>query len=257
MINLQNLLSYENAEVLAIVVDNNDPDKQGRLKIKINGFNDNVSIENLEWTEKFTSNLNNVHDLPAVDDIVYSIVTNGEFRWRHLDFIDKDCIDVLVGSDNYLKSLVVTYKNLAKFNSTGQLFVGWTDTDGFRIIKDDGIVQIRKDNSVVLYNGSKTIHIVGNTISLGSENSSAEPAVLGEQNLTALNMLNDSIKDLAHLTNNMMSNLSKVAKKSPYTAHLTPLITAFGAEFKSKALALHAANAKHFPKTQSTIVNLD
>lgn len=257
MINLQQLLKYEFAEVHGIVVDNNDPAKQGRLKVKINGFNDNVSVDNLEWIEKQTSNVNNVHDLPLVDEIIYVVVTNGEFRWRQLDFIDKECMRILIGDNDYLKSIVLAYKNLSKYDSTGQMFIGWNDSDGFRIIKDSGIIQIRKDNSIVLYNGNKTIHVIDGSISLGSETASAEPAVMGDQNFTALNMLNDSIKDLANLTNNMMSDLSKIAKKSPYTAHLTPLITAYGSKFKAKALELHAKNAEHFPKTKSKIVNLD
>lgn len=257
MINLSTLKEYQYAEVMGKVVDRDDVHMQSRLRIQIPGFNDKVTNDNLEWIEKMTSSIDNTLDVPILNDIVYVVVTNGEFRWRHMDFIERDCLDQFVGNDDYLKSVVLTYKNLSKFQSNGQLFVGWTDTAGFRIIKDDGKIEVRKDNSILLHDGKKCVHVNGENVSLGSENISKEPGVMGDQNEIALNILNDTVKTFANITNNFMSTLSTAAKQSPYTAHLAPIIQNYGNTALQQISNLHSNNANHFPKTKSTVVSLD
>jgi hypothetical protein len=257
MIDLSKLLKYEYAEVVGTVKNNEDEHKQSRIQIEIPGFNNNTEASALEWVEKHTASIDNTLDIPNVGDLVYVVATHGELRWRHMDFIEQDVINTFVNNDDYLKSLVLTYKNLDKFRSAGHLFIGWTDTDGFRIVKDQAIFQLRKDNSIVLFNGNQTIHVNENRISLGSENQSAEPGVMGDQNEIALNMLNDTIKSLAQLTDNMMTKLAAKASTSPYTAHLSPDIRQFGSNFKERALSAHADNSAHFPKTKSKIISVD
>ena len=257
MINLGKLLEYEYAEVMGKVVVNKDPELQRRLKIEVPGFNDKEEPDNLEWVEMQTASLANTMDVPNVGDIVYLCATHGELRWRHIDFIEQECIRMLVGDDDYLKSLVVAYKNLEKFKGQGQLFIGWTETDGLRLIKDLSRIELRKDNSVHLWNGSKSIHINGDTISLGSENRSKEPAVMGDQNEIALSKLNDMVKAFASITNNMMQQLATAMRASPYTAHLAPAAISYGQTALSQIQAKHSEIASQIPKTKSTIVNLD
>lgn len=256
MIDLSKLLEHPHAEVMGTVKNNADPEKQSRLQIEVPGFNHNVPLDQQHWIEKSTAGINNTHDIPNIGDVVYIIATNGQLKWRYLDFFNREAMDQFIG-DDYLKSVVLTYKNLDQFNSKGHLFVGWADSTGYRIIKDQARFEMRKDNSILMHDGKKCVHINEERVSLGSENTSKEPAVMGDQNHTALNMLNDTIKALANLTQNMMNEQAAKALTSPYTAHLAPNFRAYGANFKARALEMCADNAAHFPKTLSEIVSLD
>ncbi|WIC41376.1 hypothetical protein MA9V1_112 [Chryseobacterium phage MA9V-1] len=257
MVDLENFLKLPHAEVMGTVKNNQDEHKQSRLQIEIPGFNHDVPNEHKEWIEKATASINNTLDIPAVGDVVYVVATNGQLRWRHLDFFDKDAMNQFVGDDDYLKSVVLTYKNLQKFSSSGHLFVGWADSTGYRVIKDQAHFELRKDNSVLLYNGRQSVHVNNDNISLGSENISAEPGVLGDQNHLSLDMLNDTVKALANLVENHMNQVAIKCKTSPYTGHLAPDFRQFGANFKSRAYDLCGKNASQFPKTLSKIVSLD
>lgn len=257
MIDLSKLLELPHAEVMGTVINNKDPEKQSRLQVKIPGFNDNVPDDQQYWIEKATAGINNTLDIPLIDDVVYIIATNGQLRWRYLDFFNKEAMDQFIGDDDYLKSVVLTYKNLDQFKSEGHLFVGWADSTGYRVIKDQARFEMRKDNSILMHDGKKCIHINEERISLGSENTSKEPAVMGDQNHTALKMLNNTIKSLANLTQNMFNQQAEKALTSPYTAHLAPNFRAYGANFKSRADQMCADNEAHFPKTLSEIVSLD
>lgn len=257
MIDLTKLLETQHAEVIGVVKDNKDEEKQSRLRIQISGFNHSIPTDQLEWIEKSTASINNTLDVPAIDEVVYVVATNGQLRWRHMDFFDKEAMDQFVGDDNYLKSLVIAYKNLNKFESNGHFFIGWADSTGFSIVKDDGRIEIRKDNSVLLYNGKQSVHVNEDRISLGSENESLEPAVMGDQNKLSLEMLNDEIKALGNLTKQHMTLLGIACESSNFTKHLKPFVDNFGNNFKSRADEMFNQNNNQFPKTLSKIVSLD
>jgi hypothetical protein len=106
-------------------------------------------------------------------------------------------------------------------------------------------------------NSGKIIHLSEDGISIGSENQSQQPAVVGNDNQTALEMLNDTIKDMSDLMQKHLNILSIAADSSPYTKHLKMPLTNHKNELKAKIDSLHADNDAFFPETKSTFITVD
>jgi uncharacterized protein involved in type VI secretion and phage assembly len=121
------------------------------------------------------------------------------------------------------------------------------------------IINIRPDNTIYIeHAGGKIIHIQSDKISIGKENESDEPAVLGEKNVDALTALADQIKALSQSIQTFAIQQAAVASStfllSPLAAALTqlgtdqaPIISQIEAPIKSTTI----------PQTRSSTISID
>jgi len=242
-------------KLLGQIKDNNDPEKANRLKISIPGYSDKIETENLEWIEQSSTTIKNSSMIPDIDEWVEVNLEQNTTNWRWPDLKDKELSNLL--GEDYLKSIVFGFRNLDKQGGAGKLALLWTKTEGFQMLVDDSMYQIRDDRSLFMTDSKKIIHVKDH-ISLGSEDKSAEPAVLGDKNFDALNAINDYIKALATTISTYQKQLSAVATPNPYTTALAPIFTAMAAELDALHVATNYSTTKaKFPPTKSTIVSLD
>ena len=235
---------------------NDDPLKQGRLKLYIPGFNDGISADKIPWAEQRQPTLPNQFVLPLIDaPISVLILHDNTIQWQHLDFKHKTLTALL--DDEYLFAHVLLYRNLAEIGDTGDLAIYYTPAQGLKLIKDKAFINFQKDSNILISNAKKTIHIKDGTISLGTENKSKESATLGEQNIDALTKLNNAIDNLYAKLSTYLNTLHAVAAANPYTLPLAAPITTAIATLQAQNNIDSLKISTQIPKTASSIVNLD
>jgi len=171
--------------------------------------------------------------------------------------------DSKLTEDDYASASVIIEKDLSKYDLDGQLSVRYTKSEGLLLeLTRNGNrsnIIIRNDNTVLL-NNAKTgrwVHISDSGISIGSETESQQPAVVGDDNLTALIKLNDTIRDLVISMHSNLTTLANAASSNPYTSLLAPPLLAYAAQIKLESEQVWQINNEFFPETKSTIVTLD
>lgn len=243
-------------KVIGKVVDNNDPHLGFRLKVSIKSYNSEIAVENMEWIEQGHTSLLNMGHIPNIDEYVIIDVDNGNMSWYYADLKDKSLIEYL--ADDYLSSIILSYRELENQGDEGVMAVLWTKTNGFQIIKRDSQFQIRDDDSLVMTDGNFYVHVVDGKLSLGSETESAEPAVLGDKNFESLTALNDQYRDMANLIGNQLVALGTAAGTTMYTTHLSAILTSLGTTLLSAHAATNYTKTKtSLPKTKSNKITLD
>ena len=241
---------------LGQVVDNIDPTKHGRIKAVIKGLNDGIETKHLEWIDQGSVRLQNQHSLPALDEWVEINFAENNTTWSHIDLKTKELFTTL--GDDYLKSIVVVHRNLKQLGSEqGEFGILWTETDGFKIIKNKSFVNIDAKGNIAFDNSKKQISIVDDVINLGTATGSAEPGVLGDQNKSSLDQLNSTDKELFEQLNQGLNTLATTASANPYTAALGPVITSIVTSMTTIITKNYQANTKQIAKTLSKIVKLD
>lgn len=236
------------------VIDNNDPKKQSRIKVHIKGLNELLPSDAIAWTSPIVgSKFYGSNVLPLVGDIVYiDFIDSMNYRYTHIDVNDSELFDKL--GDEYVTSFVMAYRNLKSLGMDGDMGIYFTPEKGLNIVNNLSRFEQRKDNTTIIQNDKHSLHITQDGISLGSENESSEPNVMGEQNYKSLNQLNDTIKDLVSTMSTHLGNLSTTAKGNPHTMGLFPLFEAFKAAITIENNTNHTQNKTQIDKTKSTIV---
>lgn len=244
------------------VVAVDDSTKSGRIRVRVRTLYDELQVQNIPWADaKYQYLLE--HDLPAIGDIVKVTFVNGNIHMPEWYQQRGNSADQNLPDSDYASASIIVNKDLSKYGLDGILNIRHTDSDGllFELTRSESssIINIRKDNSVLLRNGKTehTVHLSDTKISLGSEDESAEPGVLGDTNEEMLNKLNDFISELADTIDSGLASLQSSATSSPYTAHLAPAITTLKAKVVATKSKWYQPNQKAFPSTKSNIVSLD
>lgn len=233
-----------------------------RCKVRVNTIFDDIDEEHIPWAyPKFLTS--NEFNYPAIGDIVYVEFDDNDEnfpRWfTHRDESNISNVD----SNDLPSAQIIAEKDLSKFNLDGMLSVRYTKTDGIviELKRNDKLSQIiiRNDNTILLKNGKskQIVHLSNECISLGSENTSAQPAVNGDDNHKSLNMLNDTIKELSNKMNEQLQILAYLAASSPYTSHLQSGFNKYRNIVKQTIDNAHSKNKDFFPETLSKAVRLD
>ncbi len=250
--------------IFGVVIDNDDPKKIGRVKVRVNGYYDEIDESHIPWALPKNVAFNRL-DPPPKESIVNIDFIEGEIMtpvWY--TFNGKSSSDMDIPEDQYVNSAVLLYKDLEEYASTGIVKLLFTEDDGLTLEykKDDNVshIQLRKDNTIYLKNSNfdKVIHISNESISLGTEDKSKEPATLGETNHKALDKTNDAIKKLSGIVESYAKTMVSICSKSSI---LTPLVSPniklnskLSSEISNKA---YKDNKNFYPKTKSKIVSLD
>jgi hypothetical protein len=247
-------------QFVGVVVDINDPLKLGRIKVKVFGKFDDLETEAIPWSvpaNGFTSGSKNgsgFFSLPKLESTVNVIFDNGNIyypMYTTQQEISTELLSVL-SEDDYAKtqSLIYDSENLLK--------IWFLPSKGLLLELDKSFINIKPDNTILLTaNGGKTIHIQKDEISIGKENKSDEPAVLGEKNVKALseilNRLETLCDKLIQYSTTQSTLTSSVFIFAPLTAALSKLSIDVSA---IKASLLPIKNVT-IPQTRSSTITVD
>lgn len=242
------------------VVQIDDPKRSSRVRVKVKTVYDQIPVESMPWAiPRYLDGQS--HDLPAIGDTVYIKFLNNDINfptWYRIRMKDD-----LLSDDDYTSASVIIQKDLSKYDLDGSMSVRYTKSEGLLLeLERDGnksTIVIRNDNTVLLQNGQtgRIVHISNESISIGSETKSQQPSVVGDDNVKALNKLNDTIDQLVKMMTKNLNLLSKVARSSPYTMLLSSPLTKYAKEIELKIKQLHTENNKFFPETLSKISTID
>lgn len=246
------------------VIDNDDPKKIGRVKVRVNGVYDDIEESIIPWSLPKNVSFNRLDPPPKGSEVQIEFI-EGEIMCPMWYVINgKKASDMGVEDGDYTKSAVLLYKDLREYENKGIVRVMFTEKDGLTLEyeKDDNIshIQLRKDNTVFFKNSQfdKVVHISNESISLGTEDVSAEPAVLGDKNNEALDHTNETIKELSGIIEMYATTMDKICKASSI---LRPLSVPHQLLENQLRLQISTTsfnrNKKFYPTTKSKIVSLD
>lgn len=242
-----------------IVESIDDPKKLSRVRVRVEGVFGNIPTEHLPYASPRYIQKNN-HDLPAVGSLVYIHFMNDDVMYPF--WYTKNTVDLGLSDDDYKSAQVLINKDLSLYDSRGKVNLRFEESKGLTLSfsYNDTLseIVIRPDNTIFIKNENtdKVVHIT-ETISLGSEDVSAQPAVLGDTNNEALDKTNETIEELKDTIISNMDKLSNTASSSPYTSPLAPLFKLLSTELTANIDPLIAENTEFYPTTKSEVVTLD
>jgi hypothetical protein len=244
------------------VVNNEDPNFDNRVRIRVKGKFDMFVDDDLPWSvcdNQFSSGSSSGagnYDVPKVGTILGIRFDNGNiyqpryFKIQHISQELKD--DVISVSDT-----PYTVKSLW-YDTDINLKAYFNEADGINISYKDSQINLRDDNTIWLQdNNGLGVHIQKNMISLGTESESAEPAVLGNKNVDALTELHNRIKNLTDAIMSFCTIQSTITKAVFIFAPLTPGYDSLLAQSTAILAQLPALPNITIPATLSEKVSLD
>lgn len=239
------------------VASNSDPKEKSRVRVRIFTRTDDeskIATDLLPWyTLKGNTKL---HSLPAIGEIVQVHLYDNDIHIGSYERIKSD--NIVISKEDYLSARILLSEKLDNFEDSGILEISYRKSIGLELKLRDSKVTIRKDGSVSLINNEtgKMVHVSNSSISLGSDEESAEPATLGQTNVDMLNQLNDTIQKLRDELNTGLKELAKLSLMSPRTAHLSKGFAKTSIKI-IEITKMFNKNSKDFEKTKSKIVSLD
>ena len=249
-----------NVEYWGEVVDTTDPLKSGRVKVRVKTIFDEIDVKFIPWAVPKRVD-SDTFEKPYLGEIVQIVFQNGDImmpKWFRIRTASQNIDD-----EDYESFTVIKKKDLSKYGLDGNIDISYSKTNGltFKLERENHTSEytVRNDNTVFLKNGNtgKIIHLTKDGISIGSEDKSQQPAVVGDDNMKALQMLNDSIKEMSDKMQEQLEKLSIISGTSPYTKHLQTVFKTYKTTLKSTVDAFHSKNNNFFPETKSTFITLD
>lgn len=244
-------------QTYGIVADYNDPEKKSRCRVRVITRTDDESkipTEDLPWYTMFGHT--KLHSLPEIGELVKVHLYDDDIHVGEYERIHKQRAQIPEG--DYLSARVLLDEDLSKFEDEGKVEIFYSKSKGIELHLSGSTINIRRDGTVSLFNtnSGKYVHISDESISLGSDTKSAEPATLGQTNVDMLNQLNDTIKQLRDDLSEHMSQMRTLALGNPRTAHLAKGFVKTKTQI-AKLTATFSKNSKDFEKTKSKVVSLD
>lgn len=242
------------------VVDVNDPQKAGRVRVRVESVFDSIPTENIPFaTPRYVDSQS--YDRPFLGEIVQVYFLHNDVKNPQWFRIRKS--DTGVSDENYDSYTVLKNKDLSKYGLDGGLNISYTAERGLNVslTRDNNLseILIGNDNTIDIYNSNygRRIHVSNENISLGSLNRSQQPAVNGDDNKKSLDYLNSTDKKISETIQKHLDKLYSGAMRSPYTSHLAPIFKAMKTELNSITNSEFDRNNNWFPETLSEIVSLD
>lgn len=169
----------------ALVEDNDDPQRQGRLKVKVPQISDNEPIQTWAYPAgSYAGNGTGFVAVPEKGDGVWVVFKNGNPRFPVW-------LGGWWGSGDMPQEVVDNYLQLKIIKTVAGNKIEFDDTSG--------------ENALRLEDGNgNTIHLSTTTVKLNGED---EPAVLGDKNATTFEQTLDEISSLITQVNNLVIGL--------------------------------------------------
>jgi hypothetical protein len=247
---------------LGKVVDNEDPDYEGKIKVRVFGKFDDIADEDLPWARPCnmltsgSASGSGFHSVPKIDSIVSVQFDNGdlyELEYFYLQHISDDLKTEIQNSYKNAHSLVYDTE------VEGGVKIFFTEEKGLMLDYNGSQINIRPDNTIYLEHAEgKIVHVQKDKISIGKEDESDEPAVLGDKNVDALNALADQINALATAITTYATAQAAITAAIPILAPLTAALTTFSASAVPVTTQIAAPiKTVTIPQTRSSSVSVD
>lgn len=255
--------------VIGEVVNVEDDTYQCRIKCQIDGVTRSLDTgkqiedDDLPWCYA-SPVMMNMFDAPIVGDYVELDMSKGiyDMRWNHLDS-RSDVARALLGDENE-KVKVLIYDQTKRYDENAEdnnhFGIFWSPEKGWTILYNHSTIEIRKDQSIILNTDAKEsgkIHVLKDgTISIGSENKSKEPVVMGDQNQKEFELVHKSISDFVDKLDSLMKELANGCT-NPYTLPLKPIFMKHAQSVKQIVDNDIKEADKHLPALLSAIATVD
>lgn len=245
---IYNGLEYFNkyySEYRGFVVDNEDPKKQGRLRLVVPGIMDDPTDYWAPSSGTFSGKGFGSHVIPPVATCVWVSFENGDADkpvWRHGYFAKDHIPDELKDVNNY-----------------------WFKTPRGHLIEMDDTekeVRLTDSNGNVVVLTTEGVSIIPNgKIYLGSEDTAAEPGVMGD---TLESLLKTHLNNTTRLTNELstfaanVDNAMKLMAPPPTAVGVVaPLVAAINAQSAiiTGQVAALTASANSLNESTMTLLN--
>lgn len=257
---------------LGEIVDIQDPLKLGRARVRVFGFFDDLEIQDIPWAEQisglsFSSAKGNGNiSIPRVGAIV-NVQFDGSNYYKLFYEFEKESSPELLAeiSDSYEGAQSIWYDVEAKNSkgNTGLKLFFTQGENGKGLVLDFGGSQInfRMDSSTFITSnsgvpGANSIHIKDGKLSLGTENESKQPAVLGNHNESALESLAARINDVMVALQVYSNAQTAIVSAIPVFAPLAPALQALNAQIISAQIQLETITKQIIPTTKSSTVSV-
>lgn len=237
------------------VVDISDPKKLGRIRCEVFTRTDGLPKEQLPWY--IPRRNKDYHDLPKLDELVEISLMNDDILLGYWKFMPNSTT-LELSDDDYESAKVLMYRDLADWEDEGILNISYTKTDGLMIQLQESKINIRREGTIHLFSEllGKQIDISETQISLGSVGKSLEPAVMGDQNVTAHEMQ-------AEYSDWGFIEISKAFKElsdactNPYVLPFKPIFLKISTLLKNTSPDKMKEIKDFLPETLSLLVSLD
>jgi hypothetical protein len=239
-----------------IVEDIKDPEKRGRIKVRVFVKYDNLELNFIPWSNPDfgfvggDSSGGGNFALPKIGTIVFVYFLNDDFYhpiWKGIPVPSTSLIE-FIGTD-YENAVSLFYD---KELECGSLMI---PSRGILNFYKKASILIRKDSTIILKTEKQTLHI-NNGISLGSEDKSNEPSVLGNKNVDVLEDIVGLLSELVNLLKNYGTKQSVSAGANFITSSLVPNLTALLTSSLLLEPKIEILKTK-IPKTKSKNVTLN
>lgn len=246
---------------LGEVMDVEDPDTLGRIKVKVFGKFDELSTEDIPWCypgNNMTSGSNSgggFYSVPKLGSIVSVRFDNGNIY--HPEYFFKQRISNELQEE--IKPNPTNFHSLI-YDSDENLKIYYTQDKGLMLEYLDSQINMRPDNTIYIeHKGGMITHIQDKMISLGSETESDEPAVLGEKNVDALTAITDQVTALSGLLQTFCQTQTVVCTQIKYLGPLLAGYTSLNVALPIQIDAIDENPIKTItiPQTRSSKVSLD
>lgn len=274
-----------NKEWIGVIENNDDPLFLGRCKIRVYGKFDGridpldpnsdfiIPTDKLPWAIPGTINGGGNQSgggsfsIPKKGSKVKVTFDHGNIYtpiYHYSIYPSNDIIQEL--QDSYKNAHILLYDTMFDEDEEREgehIKVFFTEEQGlmmdYATPNGSSIINIRPDNTIYIeYPNGKVIHIQKDKISLGKENESDEPAVLGNKNEIALNDLADQINSLSVSISNYATAQSAIVGSVFPLAPLAPALTALLGEQVPIQTKINGPIKKNsIPRTKSDSISLD
>ena len=251
-----------NTSWLGEVVDIEDPQKIGRVKVKVFGKFDELENDAIPWAypgnniSAGSADGGSFFSVPKKGSIVSIKFDNGNIYYPEYFFNQHLSQDARKEIENsYENAHIIVYDTVTE----GALKIFFTEEKGLMLDYNGSQINIRPDNTIYLeHAGGKAIHIQENKISIGKESESDEPAVLGDKNVDALNALADQINALATAITTYSAAQAAITGALVIYSPLTPALTALTAQIAPIITQIQAPiKTLTIPQTRSSTITVD
>jgi hypothetical protein len=257
---------------LGEIVDIKDPLKQGRARVRVFGFFEDLEIEDIPWAEQISGlsfssarGSGNI-TIPRLGAVVNAQFDGANYYKVFYEFEKETSPELLAEiADSYEGAQSLIYDTEAK-NSNGDIGLKLFFTQGEKgkgLVLDFGGSQInfRMDSSTFITSnsgvpGANSIHIKDGKLSLGVENESKQPAVLGDHNESALNSLLNRINDIMIALQTYSVAQTAITSAIPIFAPLAPAYVALTAQIVAAQVQLLTITQTIIPATKSSTVSV-
>jgi hypothetical protein len=245
---------------LGTVVDVNDPEFKGRVKVKIFGKFDNIINEHIPWAYPiYTSNGGSssgtgIFSTPKLNSIV-------SVRFNNDNIYYPEYYQSIHICDELKEELKTDYVNAHSllYDVDEKLKITYFQKQGLLIQYNDSIININPDKTIKVQSDKDGLlfHIKKDHISLGKLNKSAEPCVLGDKNVDALNAITKEIKNLIKIINEYCTTQNSAVVASGFMGSLSAGLLKLQTSATLISQKITKIENSEIPKTKSTKISLE